>query len=263
MACEGAAAAAWISTGPRLVPQLPRKAVKVARSRDIDEVLRRMAAQDQLTEHDSKRGWTRVRQGAEVARRARPRHRRLLLATSLGLLLVAAAMWRDVGTEDFTLAPSGLNVLGHNVFSHRHGPYSISTSSDSLSVEDMQRRSEEILTASEAGNAKILSIRGTTIEGKTHLMAVAEVQTSYGPQVVNADVDISMNEEMTERSAKTVTRFMQTRSADMAQAIKDGRAKFIGSIDVVAGDRVFRCNRWQLFYPEFGTVIYWAGVPSP
>lgn len=265
MAGEGVAATVWIAAGPKLVARLPRKAVKVARTQDIDEVLRRMAAQDRATELDSAGGWARVRQGAEEARRARrrPRLRTLALAASLGLLLVMAAMWRDVGTEDFTLVPDGLNSRGHNVFSGRHRPYSISIADDSLGVEEMQRMSEEILTASEAGDAKLLSVHGTTIAGMTHLLVLSEVPTSFGPQTVNANIDISMNQKMTEESARILTRFMSTRYAETARAIKEGRAKSIESLDVVAGGRVFRCDRWQFFYPEFGTVIYWRGFPLP
>jgi len=237
----------------------------MTRRRDMDEILRRMAAQDQVMGFDSRGRWARLHQMAHDATRGRrrARQRTLVLATSLGVLLIGLAMWRDVGTEDFVLVPGPAGAHGERVFSARHRPYAWSTVFDTLGNQELGQLGEELLSRTEAGEGRLTSLFGTTIGGKTHFIAIGEVQTTVGPRTTNLNLQVPLEDAPTEASMAALGRFTRTRLDDTRHAIAAGQAHALEPIELTVAGLVIRCERWQLFYPEFGLVVYWDGKLQP
>lgn len=233
--------------------------------RDMDKILRQLASRDAITDLDSSHRWERLRRLSAEARHARPRpwSRPLVLAISLGVLLVIVGVWRDVGTEDFVLVPSSPGPRGERVFTSRHRPVGYAVTSDTSDSESSARLGEELLSRMEGGEGRLTSIFGATIRGKTHLMAMGVVETSQGPQRTNLTVPISVNDPATEESMNALGSFVTSHLEEVLRLIASGQAQELAPIDVTVAGKTIHCKRWQFDFADLGRVIYWDGLPPP
>jgi hypothetical protein len=233
-------------------------------TRDIDEVLRRIAERDKPTEQDRERVWARVQQ---LVDEARPRRRRrtwtLALAAAVALVLVAVAVQRDVGTEDFSLRSAPDSSPAVQVFEDERGYYV--SHFDSLGAGEIESRplAEETRARIEAGEGKLLLVYGFTIEDQTTLTGSFEVQIRGGSQRIGVDWVNPTDDPLTPEEAARRALFMSTHAADCRRAIQDGRAQYLGSQVVTAWGTDVPCERWAIVFPDYGTIIHWRGQPRP
>jgi hypothetical protein len=187
-----------------------------------------------------------------------------MLAIAVALAAVGSAVWNDLGSEDFTLVPDGVNPFGAHVVRSRHRNQSFSVHSDTIvAPEEVRRRSERLLALGEANEWSLRRVAGWTIGGVTHLSAVGVLRGDSEDQLNPLPADIPINDVESGEDLDRAIRFLQQYGADSKRRALEDRAEYIGSMDIMVGGQVVRVHRWRMAYPEFGTVIYWDSGMLP
>jgi len=199
--------------------------------------------------------------------RATRRRRSAMLAIVVALAAVGSAVWNDLGSEDFTLVPDGVDPFGAHTVRSRHRNQSFSVRSDTLvPPEEVRRRGERLLALGEANEWSLRRVTGWTIGGVTRVKALGVLRGDDEGQLNPVPAHIPINDIESEEDLNRDIRFLQQYGAESKRRARDGRAESIGYMDIMVSGQVVRVHRWRMTYPEFGTVIYWDSgmlAPSP
>ena len=225
-------------------------------TRDIDDLLRRLAAQEQPTPADAERVRARVRQlSAEPARLCRlPRPVFWSLAASFCVLLLAAGLWQDVGTEDFMVGSAELGQNGKPYFPGRH----FYMNAGDLSKEEV----EEYRAKDLAREYRLASVGGFTIKGRTTLSGRGSFSLTTGQRRLGTtDLECALNDD-SPAALRIREDFWSQR--DVEKVVRELKASGVSLPDttIIADGLPFRCERRRIIDPEFGPVILWKGRPA-
>ena len=169
---------------------------------------------------------------------------------AVAIFLLFLTTGKEIGSGDFQLKKHGTTDSGKTTF------YSKFTGQGFDGTNTPKETLEQIHQQIEAGQEILQSVEGWTINGITFWSADYVYSINGKLEVWSREPNFPIS-TLQQRHHE----FWECCEKELKEMIDNGRANYLGTEDIIVDGLSVRIDRWAVFFPDWGNVIYSSGGP--